>query len=134
MTDFDAEKLVVAAREVSRCFACSEDCVAGGVGAAVLADSGAVFTGICIEATCGIGFCAEHAAIAEMLKAGRTRIVAIVAVCEDGRVLPPCGRCRELIRQVDSANWNTRVVLPDNIIATLGDLLPYAQRAAPADT
>jgi hypothetical protein len=44
-----------------------------------------------------------------MLKHRQTRIVAIVAVGDDGAVLAPCGRCRELIRQTDPAHWNTRI-------------------------
>jgi hypothetical protein len=44
-------------------------CESGGVAAAILTASGAVYTGICIDARCGMGFCAEHSAVAEMLKA-----------------------------------------------------------------
>ena len=39
--------------------------------------------------------------------------------------MPPCGRCREFIRQVDPLNLDTEVILaPDNIVK-LRDLLPY---------
>jgi cytidine deaminase len=61
-----------------------------------------------------------------MLKARETRIKAIVAVYEDGTVLPPCGRCRELIRQVDPGNWHTEVIVSDDQIVTLGSLLPFS--------
>jgi cytidine deaminase len=37
---------------------------AGGVGAALLSDRGAVYTGVCIDTACSMGFCAEHAAAA----------------------------------------------------------------------
>jgi cytidine deaminase len=40
------------------------------------------------------------------------------------RVLPPCGRCREFIRQVDPANLDTTVVLAGGRTALLRELLP----------
>ena len=52
-----------------------------------------------------MGFCAEHAAVAAMVTAGETgRIVRVVAVGWDGRIMAPCGRCREFMRQMDPAN------------------------------
>jgi len=51
--------------------------------------------------------------------------VAIVAVHTDGRILSPCGRCRELIRQVDAENWETRAIVTENEIVTLAALLPF---------
>ncbi len=39
-------------------------------------------------------------------------------------VLPPCGRCREFIRQVDPGNLDTTVVLSRGRNAPLRDLLP----------
>ncbi len=44
----------------------------GYVGAALVTKQGNVFTGINIELFCGIGFCAEHGAVAEMVKNGET--------------------------------------------------------------
>src|SRR5215472_11500242 len=51
----------------------------GYVGAALVTDQGNVYTGINITLNCGIGFCAEHSAIAEMIKNGETKIRKIVA-------------------------------------------------------
>lgn len=96
---------------------------AGAVGAALVTDKGNVYTGICIVAHCGIGFCAEHAAVAEMLKNRESRISKIVAVSEDG-IIPPCGRCRELINQVNSKNVDTDVCLGINTYKKLNELLP----------
>ncbi len=127
MVPIDADALIAAARKVAGDFACSQECSAGSVGSALLTDSGAVFTGICIDARSSLGFCAEHAAIAEMLKHRQSRIRAIVAVREDGEILPPCGRCRELIRQTDPANWETQVILPANNQRPLSALLPFSQ-------
>ena len=125
MSSFDRGALIAAAHGVAGAFLCSERCKAGSVGAALLSASGEMFTGICIDASCSLGFCAEHAAIAEMLKHRQTRIVAIVAIHADGRILSPCGRCRELIRQVDAENWNTSVIVTDTEVVTLGALLPF---------
>jgi cytidine deaminase len=73
--------------------------------------------------SCGIGFCAEHSAIAEMIKGRETQIEMIVAVCIDG-VIAPCGRCRELMMQVDPRNLDAIVALPMGRVATLRELLP----------
>jgi cytidine deaminase len=121
---FDPDVLKAEALKVVGKFQCSRDCTAGGVGAAVLSASGELFTGICIDTACSLGFCAEHAAIAEMLKHRQTRIVAVIAVNAKGSVIPPCGRCRELLHQVDDANWDTKVIL-DNAVVTLRELLPF---------
>jgi len=93
------------------------------VAAAVLAKSGRVYTGVCLHVSCGIGFCAEHAAIAEMVKGRDTQIELIVAVCDEG-IVSPCGRCRELMLQVDPRNDDANVALPNGRIATLRTLLP----------
>lgn len=96
---------------------------AASVGAALMTGSGAVFTGVSVHLACGIGFCAEHAAVAEMLKQRETKICLIVSVTADG-VISPCGRCRELMMQLDAANSETRVVLPGERVMPLRDLTP----------
>ena len=105
-----------------------DDRTFGDVAAALLTETGHCYRGVCIDTGSGTGFCAEHAAIAAMVTAGEYRIDAIVAVWrdEEGRlyVLPPCGRCREFIRQIDPANIDTTVVLGGQQSAPLRDLLP----------
>lgn len=96
----------------------------GSVGAALLTVSGKVYTGICIDTACSMGFCAEHAAAAEMLKAGESRIVEVVAVKSAHEILAPCGRCREFLTQLNSDNYKAQVMLPDRSVRTLGELLP----------
>ena len=110
----------------------SEVAEAGGVGAALLTDSGRVYTGVCIDTASSIGFCAEHAAAAAMVTAGENRVVRMVAVNWDGNVLPPCGCCRELISQLHPENVNTEVMVSFEKVATLRELLPYDWRAAAA--
>ncbi len=71
----------------------------------------------------------EHAAIAAMVTTREYRIAKIVAVWRDDEgvlhVIPPCGRCREFIRQIDSANLDTDVVLGRDTSARVRDLLPF---------
>lgn len=95
----------------------------GHVACALLTSKGNVYTGVSINAKCGIGFCAEHAAIADMLKAGETKIEKLVSASENG-VVPPCGRCREFIRQVNPENIYTKVLMKDGRIKTIDELLP----------
>jgi cytidine deaminase len=93
------------------------------VAAALLAKSGRIYTGVCVHLSSGIGFCAEHAAVAEMLKARETEIEMIVAVWSGG-ILAPCGRCRELLAQVNPANFSCHIALPGGSLTTLRELLP----------
>jgi cytidine deaminase len=94
------------------------------VAAALVTAESAVFTGVCVDTACSLEFCAEHAAIAEMLKARQSNVRMIVAVNKEGLVLPPCGRCRELLWQDDDRNRDTWVVLGVDERAWLYELLP----------
>lgn len=94
------------------------------VSAALISESGKVYTGISINASCGIGFCAEHSAIAEMAKNQEYIIKKVVAVTGDGTVVPPCGRCRELMVQLSSDNLNTEVIISKDDNVKLSELLP----------
>ncbi len=101
------------------------DNAAGDVACALLSSSGKLYFGVCIDINSGIGFCAEHSAIAAMITAGESSISKIVAVCGDV-VLPPCGRCRELIYQIDHNNLsNTDVILGADRAVKLKELLPF---------
>lgn len=103
----------------------SEMAEAGGVGAALLAEDGMVYTGVCIDTACSMGFCAEHAAAATMVTAGGSRVLKMIAVDWDGGVLPPCGRCREFISQLHTDNLDAEVMVAENTVLPLRELLPY---------
>lgn len=122
--DEEAARLIAAATALAGEFRTSEDCAAGSVAAALRSESGQIYTGICVDTACGMGFCAEHAAVAEMLKARESRIAMVVAVAGSGRILAPCGRCRELMWQVDARNRDTRVVIAADRTMSLAELLP----------
>lgn len=104
--------------------ALSADSSAGGVASALVTETGNIYTGVCIDTPCSMGFCAEHNAIGTMITEGESAIATIVAVRKDGSILPPCGRCREFIFQVNPANLHTRVLLGDQRVSTIEALLP----------
>lgn len=121
----EVDRLIEAARAVYGEFTLGDGLGAGSCAAAILSADGHIYTGICMDLHCGIGFCAEHAAVAEMLKARETRIIAVVAVAVGGNeIAPPCGRCRELMIQIDDGNLDTQVILGRDTIKLLRELLP----------
>lgn len=103
----------------------SKKSYAGSVAAAILSESGKVYTGVCIDTPSSMGFCAEHAAIASMIAAGESRIVRMIAVYKDETIIPPCGRCIEFICQIHDDNHKCEVMIKKDIVVTIGDLLPY---------
>jgi cytidine deaminase len=111
-------KSVINPRKLSEC---------AEVGAAILTQSGNVYTGVCIDTACGMGFCAEHAAAA-MITAGENHVVKMIAVGCNGRIMPPCGRCREFISQIHKENLDAEVMVNDGVIVTIRKLLPYDWR------
>ncbi|MFN7992675.1 MAG: cytidine deaminase [Bryobacteraceae bacterium] len=117
-------ELIALAAALARPFAPSVDCIAAEVAAALLTDRENVYTGVCVDTECGLGFCAEHSAVAEMLKAHESAVRMIVAVNSRGEILSPCGRCRELLWQVDEQNTSAWVVLGPDDGCRLGELLP----------
>lgn len=106
----------------------SDDADAGGVGAALLSDSGKIYRGVCVDTGSSMGFCAEHAAAAAMITAGENRVLKMVAVLWDGKVIPPCGRCREFISQLHKDNLDAEVMVAEGTVLTLRELLPYNGR------
>ncbi len=121
-------ELYQAALEVLQPRRISPDVEAGGVAAALVTDQGNVYRGVCIDTSCSMGFCAEHAAIAAMLTAGENRVEKIVAVNWDKHILPPCGRCREFLLQL--GNPETLVLVAEDTAVPVKDLLPYAWQDA----
>jgi cytidine deaminase len=109
----------------------------GDVACTLVTAAGRRYSGVCIDTGSGTGFCAEHAAIAAMVTAGEYQIAKIVAVWRDANgelyVLPPCGRCREFIRQIDPANIDTEVIVARDRSRKLRDLLPLHEWPAPLD-
>ena len=124
MTQITNSELIGKAKQAARFHKTSEGVVIGEVGCALVTDKDNIYLGASIDACCGIGFCAEHSAIASMVTNGEYGIKKIVAVSNDGAVLPPCGRCRELMYQINEDNWNTEIIIGETRIVKLEDLLP----------
>ena len=108
------------------------ECHVGMVGAVLVSGAGNVYPGVCIDASSGMGFCAEHSAVAAMVTAGEQKIRRVVAVWKDDagqpHILAPCGRCREFMRQLDPGNIDAEVIVGDGEVVTLRELLPMAGR------
>ena len=99
---------------------------AGGVAAAVLTESGNVYTGVCIDTACTLGMCAERNAVANMITNGESKIMRLVCVMRDGSVGSPCGACREYLMQLDkdSPEMEILVDLETEKTVLLKDLIP----------
>jgi cytidine deaminase len=95
------------------------------IGCALVTEKGRVFVGSNLDLSAGIGFCAEHTAISQMItQTDETHIKIIVSAKED-EILSPCGRCRELINLLDSRNLETDIIISEDKKVKLKDLLPF---------
>jgi cytidine deaminase len=95
----------------------------GGVAAAILTKAGNIYTGVCIDTSCSMGFCAEHAAAAAMINEGEHHIAKVVAVDWQGQPMSPCGRCREFLSQLAEDNLSAQVLTKEGSMR-LSQLLP----------
>ncbi len=92
------------------------------VGAALRTKSGKIFSAVHLEAYVGrVAVCAEAIAIGMAATAGDTELETIVAVDRKGRVVPPCGMCRELISDYAP---DCKVIVTEAEIVTISELLP----------
>lgn len=100
----------------------------GDVGCALISEDDQVFTGASIGANLSV--CAEQSAVSQMVSKGKPRIKKIVAVWKDEKgelyVIPPCGRCREFLKMVDSDNLEADIILGPDHVVKLKELLPFA--------
>ena len=118
---YDAARAVLNPRKIS------EWMEAGGVAAAVEAESGRIYTGVCVDGACTLGVCAERNAIFNMITSGENRIKRVIAVGWDGKAMPPCGACRELMAQLMPKDYRGIEIMLNNEkneIVTLGALTP----------
>jgi len=97
----------------------------GGVCAALITSKGNIYSGVSLGFYCGIGSCGEYQAIGAMISNGEKEIKTIVAVGNDGSIIPPCGKCREMIKQSSKKNWNTEVIISKTKKVKLKGLIPY---------
>lgn len=105
----------------------SDSVDAGGVAAAILTQNGNIFTGVCIDTACSLGFCAERNAIGNMITNGEEEITKLVCIgSNNDNIMMPCGACRELMLQLSSKNKKMQILtsLETKSTVTLEDLMP----------
>jgi cytidine deaminase len=96
------------------------------VGAALEAEDGTIYMGCNIEnASYGLTNCAERAAVAAAVTAGRRRFSRIVVVTDSDPPAAPCGACRQVLSEFGDGlavravgpsgerSWTMRELLPD---------------------
>ena len=99
------------------------------VGAAIRAESGAVYTGCNVENLAyPQGTCAEAGAIAAMCAAGDYRIAEVAVIADAPDPVPPCGGCRQKLMEFASPEVRVTMTTTDGATrtVTLGELLPGA--------
>ncbi|GAB6392876.1 MAG: cytidine deaminase [Treponematales bacterium] len=71
------------------------------VGAALLAEDGAVFTGCNVEnRSFGMTICAERTALVKAVSEGRRKFIAIAIAAPDSPTpVGPCGACRQVLSE-----------------------------------
>jgi cytidine deaminase len=125
MTDFDWAPLIRAAGQArERAYApYSSFCV----GAAVQSRQGNVYTGCNVEnASYGATLCAERSAIAAMIAAGETELVAVAVYTDAAEPAMPCGICRQVIQEFGAGTRILCATPREEIVTTIAELLPRA--------
>lgn len=120
-------ELYSAAMEVLNPRKLSRTVDAGGVSAAVESVSGKIYVGVCIDTACTLGICAERNAIFHMITNGENALRRVIAVNRSGKVIPPCGACREFMTQLMPDSYRSVEIMLDyenEKTVTLGSLTP----------
>ena len=98
------------------------------VGAAVVTESGKIFTGCNIEVSSyGLTICAERVAIFKAISEGEKDFGSIAIAAETEAHCPPCGACRQVIADF-SPNMEIILINKNGKIKTtsIQELLPEA--------
>jgi cytidine deaminase len=120
----DYKELVELATQLSQAKQLSEEATSGYAGTALKSRNGKIYSGKSLTGICSIAFCGEVNAVLDMLKDGASEIKAVVTVSNDHKLMPPCGRCREMMYQVSRKNLNTKLILEGDRVLTLKELFP----------
>jgi cytidine deaminase len=94
------------------------------VGAAGLVDDGRIVVGCNVEnAAYGVALCAECGMVSQLHATGGGRLVAAVCVDRHGRVLMPCGRCRQLLSESGGPDLQ---LMTERGVRMMAEMLPDA--------
>ena len=98
------------------------------VGAAVRAPSGAIYAGANVENVAyPQGQCAEASALGALVAAGESAITAVAVVSEKLEICPPCGGCRQRLKEFGDPSTPVYLGRPGSgtpTTVTLAELLP----------
>ena len=96
------------------------------VGAAVMANSGKIYTGCNIEnASYGLTVCAERNALFSAVGAGEREFTALCVVGDTEAPISPCGACRQVMAEFKVPRIILANLKGDVKEYTLEELLPY---------
>ena len=100
------------------------------VGAAVLASSGNIYTGVNVEnASYGLTNCAERTALFAAVSKGEKSFRAVAVVSGGKGQCAPCGACRQVISEFgDDIDVIFRKENGTYEVKTIAELLPFAFR------
>ena len=104
------------------------------VGAAVLTENDEIFIGTNVEnVSFGLSICAERSAIFNAITHGMKKIKALAITSTSNSVTPPCGACRQVIKEF--SNEGTLIIMSkaDNtyIEKYIDEILPLSFNSLP---
>ena len=100
------------------------------VGAAVLTDTGEIFSGCNVEnASLGLTICAERNAVFQAITNGKRKLLAVVVFTPTKTPTLPCGACRQVLGEFgDDPEVICACKGPEIIRRRMSSLLPEAYR------
>lgn len=99
------------------------------VGAALLCEDGAIFTGTNVEnRSFGLTICAERSALVSAVSSGKRQFVALAIATPDSTdPVGPCGACRQVLSEFMDKNASVRCggSSQERLDTTIGALVPF---------
>ena len=103
----------------------------GSTACVILSRAGKRYIGKNLVAACGLGYCAEQAAVTAMLNDGACEIESLLVIDHEGVPLTPCGRCLELFTQISESNREAKILLSPTEFHTVEALYPIDWKQLP---
>ncbi len=97
------------------------------VGAAVLGESGRIYSGCNIEnASYGLTNCAERTAVFKAVSEGEKTLSVLAVVADTFRPVAPCGACRQVMAEFNIQKIVLCNLKGDRLEMTMKELLPMS--------